>query len=585
MRTMARRWLLRLEGAAQWVQARRWLLAGVALALAALAFCFTLVSVATAPSRWMGPPSSLAAAGRPYVVLRLGYPLRLAVDEDHAAPVGITLFAQALQPQAQEPFDLYLALSDPGLAFVDASGRRVPGQIRVSPGYPETAPHEILVIHEDTQFRSRGLRAARVTITPTLLADGDPVALRDLAFQIRLMGRGEATLRRAAQRIAQVALPGALLGGLLLAAAWLWQQIRRQQRAELERRLSGLYTALQGYIKLESWADARRAIEQIQAASKGYRDIDRLEAQVSAAETAAWRRERLYDAGVRAYKSRDWPSAVQSFGAIEEETPYYRDVRFLRRTAALYADLQSRDRSLRIAAATQLGQVADLVDMAPLLQALGDHAPEVAEAAEASFRRIGLAAVDALLGGLAHDAPAIRERSYRLIEALGQSARSRLAGALRSSQPRVTAAAARLLASLGARQELADALTWAAPEHQEGIVQALLGEGVAACEALLRTLPRVPAARQPVIIAALAALRRQREDVERYIEETLRRTKDPTRREQLQRVLKAPAEPFTPSGMVADMAITAESVASEDGIDQSSSVQRLRLLDSSPRSS
>lgn len=562
------------------MQARRWLVAGLVLALAAVALSATLVRLATAPSRWMGPAHTLDAVGRPGVALRFDYPLRVAVAEERAGPTAITLLAQATQPQAQEPFDLWLALSDPGLAFVDESGRRMAGRLRVTPGYPEAIPHDLLVAHGDTQLRGPWLRAHRVTVTPTILLDGEPLALRELAFEIRLVGRGESALRRAAQGIAQVALPAALLGGLLLVAAWLWQQIRRRQNAQLERRLSGLYTSLQGYIKLESWADARRAIEQIRAEANDYRDVDRLEAQVSAAETAAWRREQLYDAGVRAYKSRDWPSAVQSFGAIEEETPYYRDVRFLRRTAALYADLRSRDRSLRIAAATQLGLVADLVDMAPLLLALGDQSSEVAEAAEASFRKIGAAALDALLGGLAHDTPAIRERCYRLIEALGQSARSRLAGALRSSQPRVTAAAARLLASLGARQELADALAWAAPEHQEGIVQALLGEGAAACEALLRTLLRVSSTRQPVVIAALGALRRQREDVERYIEEALRRTKDPARREALQRVLKAPAEPFAPGGIAVGVALLAEGEEGADDIAESSSVQRLRLLDS-----
>ena len=63
---------------------------------------------------------------------------------------------------------------------------------------------------------------------------------------------------------------------------------------------------------------------------------------VTSAEMAARRREQLYQIGVEAYRARNWPSAVQAFGAIEQETPYYREVRFLG-GSALYADLASRD--------------------------------------------------------------------------------------------------------------------------------------------------------------------------------------------------------------------------------------------------
>lgn len=569
----------------QWVHGRRWLIGALLLALAGVIVLTAVTRLATAPSRRMGPVGTLAAAGRPDVTLRLSYPMRVAVADDRTAPTAITLLARAERATAQQPFDLWLSLSDQALGFVDREGRPIAGQVRVTPGYPEAQPHDMLVVHNDTQLRGPWLRAHRVTATPTMLVDGEPVALRELAFEIRLVGRAESALRRAAQGIGQVALPALLLGGLLLAVVCAWRQVRRQQSALLERRLGGLYTSLQGYIKLERWADARRAIEQIQTSATGYRDVDRLDALVSAAETAAWRREQLYDAGLRAYKNREWPSAVQSFSAIEEETPYYRDVRFLQRTAALYADLRSRDRSLRIASASQLGQVADLVDMVPLLHTLGDHAGEVADAAEASFRKIGAPALDALLGGLAHDAPAIRERSYRLVQSLGQAARSRLAGALRSSEPRVTAAAARLLASLGARQELADALVWADPEHQEGIVEALVQEGAAACEALLKTLMRVAPPRQQVVVDALGALKRQREDIDRHIEELLRRTKEPTRREALQRALKAPAEPFHSGDIPTDRTLLAVSEPETRVADEASSVQRLRLVDPHSRTS
>ncbi|MBC7317567.1 MAG: hypothetical protein H5T70_14185, partial [Chloroflexi bacterium] len=170
--------------------------------------------------------------------------------------------------------------------------------------------------------------------------------------------RWEQGLRDFSQSLATVMTPYLLLGALFLAAVWLGQRLNAQRRLARERRLSGLYARLREQIRLERWADAREIIEQIRAEAPRYRDIERIDAVVSAAEGAGWRREQLYNTGLQAYKARNWPDAVHAFQAVEQEAPYYREVRFLRRTAALYADLQSRDRSLRLKAAQELGAVA-----------------------------------------------------------------------------------------------------------------------------------------------------------------------------------------------------------------------------------
>ncbi len=563
-----------LRRAAGWLAARGAMWPAVALVVVLAGMACVAGAVAWGPARWASPWASLGPLGLPQTEVRIVYPTRLSTGQGLAGAQPVTVLARSQAPVAPTAptVEVWLTLPDEGLAFVDAQGRHIAGRVLVQPGARDAIPQDILVAQDDTQL-SRGLLArGRARIEPLAVVAGEELALPDLAGRVRLLGRWGTAYAALADGLERVALPALGVGLLALSGLGIWRRGRRERAARQDRRLGELYTRLRGQITVENWADARVAIEQIRLLAPNYRDVPHLEATVGAAETAASRREQLYVAGVRAYRQRDWPGAVQSFGAIEEETPYYRDVRFLRRTAALYADLQSRDRSLRLAAAEQLGAVADLVDYAPLVAALADRSERVAEAAMAAFRAIGLSALDALLGGLTHEQETVRTRAYQLIEGLGQQARVSLVGALRSSDPTITAAVSRLLVTLGARQELADALLWAEPEHQPGLVAALLGEGPAAYPALVQGLAHAAPARQPVLIDALAALKCQH-DLDRRLDESLRATKDPSLRELLQRAAKAPAAPF----LARDGARLAEAslAAPADG------VQRLRLLGNS----
>jgi len=220
--------------------------------------------------------------------------------------------------------------------------------------------------------------------------------------------------------------------------------------------------------------------------------------------------------------------------------------------------------------------IADLVDMSPLLQALGDHAHDVVEAAEASFERIGLGAIDALLEGLGHERPGVRECCFRLIKGLGQSARDELLSALHSPNSRLASSVASLLATLGALEELADALIWSAPEHHPGIVEGLLQAGAAAANPLLSVLLKAPPERQQVLINAVSALKMSVQ-IDRRIEALRRATRDPEARELLRRVLDA-----SPSGFaVGDVpALPDEATSdSEPALPARQSRLRRRLLD------
>jgi len=182
--------------------------------------------------------------------------------------------------------------------------------------------------------------------------------------------------------------------------------------------------------------------------------------------------------------------------------------------------------------------VADLIDMIPLIEALGDRSPEVADAVEASFRGLGLEAFEVLLKGLKHESTAVRQRAYRLIEGYGQGAHEKLAKALHSTDPRIVEPVAMLLVTLGAREELAKALLWADPEHHEAIVKAMISEGIAACNPLIQALLDAPIGRQQVIINALAALKLHVQ-IDHRLEEVLRQTKDPAKKDLLRRALGA----------------------------------------------
>lgn len=523
-----------------------WRVRSVALvALACLAVLATVswgVRLAASPTRRAGPHVSLAPYGYPGIELSIVYPTRISPRPAPGESSVLTVYARADAPANIAPLELILPLPDESLSFVDSDALPTAGRLSIVPGYPDALPHSLLLAHADTQLPPSLIFARAVRITPMLRTPAGVVAVPELAFRTYLESHLGQSLRLLIQWLSGW---GLLIAAVLAAMAplgALFQQAKRRRRLAREQQLSAIYTCLRDEIKVENWTEARSKIEELRLLAPSYRDLDRLDTLVSTAETATRRREQLYSVGLRAYRERDWPTAVQAFQSIEEETPYYRDVRFLRRTAALYADLHSRDRSLRIRAATELGDVADLVDMLPLLQALGDRSVQVADAAEASFARIGLAAADTLIAGLTAESQQVRERCFRLLQGLGQGVRDALVSALHGPDPRVTAAAARLLRSLGAREELADALLRTAPEHHAGIVAALVQEGQAACEALVDALLKAPPGREQVLIAALGAIKTQA-DISRYLE-TRWRAQEGRAKELLQRALHAPAEPF-----------------------------------------
>jgi hypothetical protein len=376
--------------------------------------------------------------------------------------------------------------------------------------------------------------------------------------------------------VAGVGLPVLVLLAGCVAAAWFWERQRRRRQQAQERQLELQYGQLREHVRLGRWPEARAALDGMRAIDAHYRDVQQIEGMVSSAESQTWRLQQLYESGVAAYRARSWPEAIQALRAIEAEAPYYRNVRFLERTAALYADLASRDRSLRLVAAKELGEVADLVDMLPLVHALSDPSAEVADAAEASFRRIGLQAFDALLAGLADSQPSY-ERSYRLLSALGQAARDNLVGALRSSEPRITRAAAGLLFSLGATDELVASLNWITEEHQAGLVDALLKEGVGAFATLVQGLFAAPPERRELFVRVLVALRTI-ESVDRPLEELARSTKDQRQRVLLRRVLAAEPEAFHTGVSPARPAVSPASVTATETPAAAAAPRRLRIL-------
>jgi hypothetical protein len=524
------------------------------LALAVLALVGAVswsVRLAVLPTRRAGEPVTLGEYGYPDVELHLVYPMRVAYRSDGEPPAVLTVYARALVPEAVQPIDLAFPLPDEALAFVDTAGLPAAGRLGVVPGYPDALPYNLLLSHADTQLQPSLLRGRAVRIVPAVQRDSGSLPLTGLAFRTVIESRMNHTLSAA---VVWFSGWGVVLAVLALAAgilAGVWHRNSLLRRQAREQRLSALYTRLRDEIKVENWPVARDHVEQLRLIAPEYRDLDRLDTLISTAETAAWRRDQLYRSGLTAYQERDWPAAVQAFSTIEEETPYYRDVRFLRRTAALSADLRSRDRSLRLQAARELGIVADLVDMTPLLHALGDSSREVADAAEASFARIGVDAFDALIGGLTADRLAVRERSFRLLQGLGQSARDRLIQALHDLDPRVTSAVARLLGALGARDVLAASLVWIGAEHQPCVVEALLAENVAAVEPLVDTLLSAPEGREGVILNAIAALKGQA-DLTHYLEGRLKAAGNDVARERLQRAMRLTVRPF------ASLKLTAE---------------------------
>lgn len=557
----------------------RRIVVGVFLILAVLLTAIWFGRLALAPMRRAGPTVDLASYGVSGVTLRLTYPTRLGEEDGGTDAPFVTAFARARSPEDVSPFDLTFGLSDDSVVFVEKEGAHVPGRLNIVPGYPQAMPHDLRIAHANTQLRGHLLFGHHVNVTPSLLVEGEEVPIPELVFRIRLQSRTERVIRNILLPFSRTIMPYFLLALALAVIVLIWQRMEGRHRLEREKRLSTLYMQLRKRIMLEQWEAAREKIEEIRLLAPHYRDIDRLDTHISAAETATWRWGRLYEAGVEAYKSRNWPAAIKYFAAIEEEAPYYRDVRFLKRTAILYADLRSRDRSLRLAAAEALGDVADLVDMVPLREALGDRSEKVADAAETSFGQIGLPAFDVLLEGLAHESPAVRERSYRLIRNEGQDARTQLLGALRSNDPEITEQVASLLVDLGARKELAQALLWIAPRHQRGIVKALISEGVGVCDVLIDALLEGPPERRQVILNALAALKAE-VDISQHLTRALRSMEEPEKKDLLRRALELPPTGFHVSEDVPPaLPLSAPEETNEENLSQEDRSWWQKLLD------
>lgn len=560
--------------------ARRFGALGLLALLAALVTIAWVVRLsAPAPRRQIGPVN-LATYGLGDVDLALVHPRRLGAEVDGDISSQLTLLATARSPDATAPLEIVLPLQDGSVGFVNAEGNHIPGRVTLAPGYPDVLPADIGLAHSATQFGGQLLRSHRVTVSPVIRSGDDLVPITSLTFTIVLESRLQHAVRTIALSFSRVAVPYLFAGAVTMLLALGWRRASLRRRAVRDKELSVIYVQIREDISLERWSDARDQLERMRLLEPEYRDVDQLDTLVSTAETAAWRREQLYRAGVQAYRDRDWPAAIQAFVAIEKETPYYQDVRFLRRTAALYADLCSRDRTLRVSAAQQLGEVADLIDPLPLREALGDPSSLVADAAEVAFRTIGLVSCDVLLDGLVEGSPQVSERCRRLLEGFGQDARDSLVCALRSSDPRLSQHAASMLARLGARRELAQSLLWIAPEHQEGVIQALLTEGAATFGVLVDALFQAPPERQQCVLNALSAMK-VREGLDKRIEAMRRADKDPQHRELLRRALDAHAatgRAETQSTPV-DPRSECPSDASPDQPENATRARLLRLLD------
>ncbi len=512
----------------------------VAVATALVALYLWAAVIGYAPTRIASPYVPLDQMGYPGVALKVVHPAYLGPSNTGPLAQPISLVARASSAAHAVPVTLAIALPDDALALVDRSGAHVSGRLTLTPGFPEETPRDVWLAYGGTQVGMRLMGSHRVTITPAIVSDGAVVAVSDLTFVVAADSPARQMFRRVA-RTGTIALPlVVLMVGIVVFMLSQWHQRQRQVRLAQERLLAGRYAELRSHIKLEQWSEARQEIESIQALQPVYRDVGQLDSLVSSAESASWRREQLYSSGLEAYRQRDWAAAAQAFATLEDETPYYREVRFLRRTAALYADLRSRDRSMRVEAARQLGQVGDLVDTAPLIDSLGDRSDQVADAAEEALRQIGAQVADDLIGALKHTNGAVRGRAFRLLQQMGRSVYERLLAGLHSNDLQVTRGVARLLAHLGAREELAKALLWLDPQHHDGVGRALARESVAAVPVITEVLFSAPPERRQVIINVYAGLLDQ-EEVQVRVEELLRGTRDARHRALLQRVLRAAA--------------------------------------------
>ncbi|NLD44511.1 MAG: hypothetical protein GX657_13580 [Chloroflexi bacterium] len=496
---------------------------------------------------WTSPPDRLAteavpleAYGLPGVEVRLLYPAALPAPGEKAL---LTVLARAGAPSEARPFTLAFTLPDEAAGFVDAAGWPTSGRLTVTPGAPEAAPYSLWLARTSTAAGGGLLRGRRIPVEVSLVTQEGAARVVGLSFTVgvpaRLPRAARGLLRGAAAALWRPLTLATVLAAALWGAAQALRRRRERERAESE----ALYQSLVEQVQGERWAEARRSLDALGAQASAYRDAPLLERRVREEEMALWRRERNYRRGTEAYRQREWRAAARAFDALERDDPYARDVPYLRRTAALYADLASRDRSRRIAAARALGEVGDLADWSPLVQALADPCEAVADAAEQAFQRSGPAAYEALLGGLRSPHEAVAARSERLLRGFGQPIRERLLAALRADDPALTARVAGLLAALGARRELAEALLWAEDAHLPGLAAALANEGVAAAGVLVDVLRTAPAERVGVVLAAIGALK-ARADVSRPLEEALRATRAREERERLERAVALAAAPY-----------------------------------------
>lgn len=356
-----------------------WLLLGLSV----------LVSWVQRPARYATGLVDLTTYGAPGIAVRLVYPTRL---EPHAGPTAdqaVTVFAVAESPEDVRTLSLALPLEGAAAYFADLQGQPVPGRLQITPGYPDPLPYTLYLLHGDSQLRGGLLLPRELEVRPTLLLADGPVPVPSLTLQVALPGRLTAAVTEALSSLKVTALPYLAMLSVGVLGAWIAVYGMQRRQTEYQQRLRDLYHHLQEYIRLEQWPDARQAVESIRLIEPGYRDVPLLESRIQAEQDAEWRKEKLFRGGLEAYRQGNWREAAKVFAEVEAEDPYYRDVHYMLRTAALYADLCSRDRSRRAAAASQLGEVGDLVRWEPLLDALGDHSSRVAEAAEHAFQQIG----------------------------------------------------------------------------------------------------------------------------------------------------------------------------------------------------
>ena len=372
--------------------------------------------LASSPARGTVGPLSLAAYGVPGIELRIVYPTRLSSEQNDVDKAGVvTVLARAASQQAVLPLELLLPLPNETVAYVDGQGMHVPGRLSILPGFPDDLPYDIKVVHGNTQLAGSLLRAVPVNVVPALRVDSRVTPLPGLSFRVSLESRSRDVCRRVATLVSDVGVIVVLIGILLLLALWVMWRIELWRRLREGKGVAALYARLQGHVALRRWSEARQEIERIRLQRPYYRDVQQLDGVVAAGETAAWRQKEQYEAGLAAYRSRDWPSAVQAFHAIEVEAPYYREVRFLRRTAALYADLGSRDRSLRIAAARELGEVFKVP--------CGPSGEGFFQEAHSKLRPVDFASEGAFLCGAAHYPKSVEEAMIQGKAAAGRASR------------------------------------------------------------------------------------------------------------------------------------------------------------------